>query len=146
MGDSVKYGSLYTETLLGTSLSNEKFKSSPYFKITGNFNYKKSTLHADLNKEKEITTLEEAQKILEFCQNADFWIDDVKTRKTKRHPPLPFITSSLQQEASQKLGMSPKETMSVAQKLYEKGKITYMRTDSLVLSLESPSTIIYSMF
>ena len=119
----------------------KKFESSPYFKISGNFDYEKSTLQADLNKEKEITSLEESRNILEFCQDADFWIDDVKTRKTKRQPPLPFITSSLQQEASQKLGMSPKETMSIAQKLYEKGKITYMRTDSLVLSLEAHQAI-----
>jgi len=65
----------------------------------------------------------------------------VKTRHTKRQPPLPFTTSSLQQEASQKLSMSPKETMSIAQKLYEKGKITYMRTDSLVLSEEAHEAI-----
>jgi DNA topoisomerase-1 len=124
----------------------KKFESSPYFKISGSFAYPTSqkdscALPAELNKEKEITTLEEAQKILEFCQEADFWIDDVKTRHTKRQPPLPFITSSLQQEASQKLGMSPKDTMSIAQKLYEKGKITYMRTDSLVLSEEAHSGI-----
>ena len=119
----------------------KKFESSPYFKISGNFDYEKSTLPADLNKEKEITSIEEAKSILEFSQEADFWIDDVKTRRTKRQPPLPFITSSLQQEASQKLGMSPKETMSIAQKLYEKGKITYMRTDSLVLSDEAHQAI-----
>ena len=68
---------------------------------------------------------------------SNFYIDDVKTKKTKRQPPLPFITSSLQQDASSKLGMSPKDTMSIAQKLYEKGYITYMRTDSLVLSEEA---------
>ena len=119
----------------------KKFQSAPYFKITGNFLYENATLSADLNKEKEITSLEESQKILEFCQEADFWIDDVKTRHTKRQPPLPFTTSSLQQEASQKLSMSPKETMSIAQKLYEKGKITYMRTDSLVLSEEAHEAI-----
>ena len=119
----------------------KKIRERPYFKISGNFDYENSSLQADLNKEKEITSIEEAKTILEFCQEADFWIDDVKTRKTKRQPPLPFITSSLQQEASQKLGMSPKETMSIAQKLYEKGKITYMRTDSLVLSEEAHQAI-----
>lgn len=119
----------------------KKFQSAPYFKITGNFLYENATLSADLNKEKEITSLEESKEILEFCQEADFWIDDVKTRHTKRQPPLPFTTSSLQQEASQKLSMSPKETMSIAQKLYEKGKITYMRTDSLVLSEEAHEAI-----
>ena len=119
----------------------KKFESSNYFKISGNFNYKKSNLYAELNKEKDFTSLEKTNKFLELCKEAEFYIDDIKTRKTKRQPPMPFITSSLQQEASNKLGMSPKDTMSIAQKLYEKGYITYMRTDSLVLSEEAHQNI-----
>ena len=65
----------------------------------------------------------------------------MKTSQSKRKPSPPFITSSLQQEASNKLGMSPTSTMSSAQKLYENGLITYMRTDSIALSDEAHKAI-----
>ena len=117
------------------------FESSNYFKIGGSFKYKKSTLQADLNNEKDFKTSKKVRKFLEECSQSEFFIDEIKTRKTKRQPPLPFITSSLQQEASSKLGINPKETMSIAQKLYEKGYITYMRTDSLALAEEALQNI-----
>lgn len=63
-----------------------------------------------------------------------FTVSDVETRKASRKSPAPFITSTLQQEASRKHGFSPARTMSIAQKLYEQGHITYMRTDSTTLS------------
>ena len=74
-------------------------------------------------------------------KTSKFIITNITKKETKRKPPLPFITSQLQQEASNKLGMSPKETMSIAQKLYENGLITYMRTDSYNLSEEAHKNI-----
>ena len=77
---------------------------------------------------------EEAIAFLESCKGAVFTVEEVDTRPAKKSPAPPFTTSTLQQEASRKLGFSVSRTMSVAQKLYESGKITYMRTDSVNLS------------
>lgn len=79
-------------------------------------------------------TRTEAEKFLEKCKGATFEIKSIETRPTKRSPAAPFTTSTLQQEASRKLGFSVAQTMRVAQKLYESGLITYMRTDSVNLS------------
>lgn len=79
-------------------------------------------------------TRDEAQAFLEKCKDAKFDIKSIETRPTKRSPAAPFTTSTLQQEASRKLGFSVSQTMRVAQKLYESGLITYMRTDSVNLS------------
>lgn len=79
-------------------------------------------------------TQQEAQAFLEKCKSADFTVESIETRPTKRTPAAPFTTSTLQQEASRKLGFSVSQTMRVAQKLYESGLITYMRTDSVNLS------------
>ena len=76
----------------------------------------------------------DARNFLEKCINADFKIENIEVKPLKRKPTAPFTTSTLQQEASRKLGFSVKRTMSVAQKLYEAGFITYMRTDSTSLS------------
>ena len=89
-------------------------------------------LKAELNK--RFDTRDEALAFLEKCKTAEFQIDDVVKKPSKRSPAPPFTTSTLQQEASRKLGFSVSQTMSVAQKLYESGKITYMRTDSVNLS------------
>jgi DNA topoisomerase I len=80
------------------------------------------------------TTKEEARAFLESCKTAEFHIDSVTTRPTKRTPAPPFTTSTLQQEAARKLGFPVAQTMRVAQGLYERGLITYMRTDSMNLS------------
>lgn len=82
-------------------------------------------------------TQKEAEKFLETCNNAVFIVEDLETKPSKRSPAAPFTTSTLQQEASRKLGFSVAQTMSVAQKLYESGNITYMRTDSVNLSNEA---------
>ena len=79
-------------------------------------------------------TEEEARRILEQCAGADFVVEDISTRPVKRSPAPPFTTSTLQQEAARKLGYSVGQTMMLAQKLYENGYITYMRTDSVNLS------------
>lgn len=77
---------------------------------------------------------EEALAFLESCKGARFTVEDIDTRPAKKSPAPPFTTSTLQQEASRKLGFSVSRTMMVAQRLYESGKITYMRTDSVNLS------------
>lgn len=77
---------------------------------------------------------EDALAFLESCKGASYTVDDIDTRPVKKSPAPPFTTSTLQQEASRKLGFSVSRTMTVAQRLYESGKITYMRTDSLNLS------------
>jgi DNA topoisomerase-1 len=82
-------------------------------------------------------TEKEAQDFLESCKGAKFKIADLQTRPAKRSPAPPFTTSTLQQEAARKLGFSVIQTMTVAQKLYEAGKISYMRTDSVNLSDEA---------
>ncbi|MGI9526565.1 MAG: type I DNA topoisomerase [Weeksellaceae bacterium] len=86
---------------------------------------------------KEFDTYEEAKTFIEKCADADFKIADVETRPGKRTPAAPFTTSTLQQEASRKLGYPVARTMRVAQQLYEQGLITYMRTDSVNLSQDA---------
>ncbi len=71
---------------------------------------------------------------MESCKGANYTVSDVNVRPTKRSPAAPFTTSTLQQEASRKLGYGVSKTMLLAQRLYESGKITYMRTDSINLS------------
>ena len=83
---------------------------------------------------RRIKTKAEAQKFLESCKSATFTINDIYTRPLKKSPSAPFTTSTLQQEAARKLGFTVAQTMMIAQRLYESGKITYMRTDSVNLS------------
>jgi DNA topoisomerase-1 len=112
----------------------QQFKSSSSFKVGANFitGGKKSSLIADLPEkiEKKDATL----AFLEKCKSATFKVSDVVTKPSKKSPAAPFTTSTLQQEASRKLGYSVSQTMAIAQRLYEAGKITYMRTDSVNLS------------
>ena len=89
-------------------------------------------LKAELNK--RFDKKEEAIAFLEKCKSAQFKVGDVLTKPGKRTPAAPFTTSTLQQEASRKMGYTVSQTMSIAQRLYEAGKITYMRTDSVNLS------------
>jgi DNA topoisomerase-1 len=115
-------------------VSDFKVKSS--FKINAIFDLGKGkTLVAELPERFE--SEKEANDFLESCKGAKFTIDDLQTRPSKRSPAPPFTTSTLQQEAARKLGFSVIQTMMVAQKLYEAGKISYMRTDSVNLSDEA---------
>ncbi len=93
---------------------------------------KKSKVTAELNK--RFSEKKEAIAFLEKCKTALFAVEDIDTKPAKKSPAPPFTTSTLQQEASRKLGFSVANTMRVAQQLYESGKITYMRTDSVNLS------------
>jgi len=109
-----------------------KFKSEAAFRIVAIFGKGKEAFKAELPE--RFSKQEDAEKFLQDCIGADFDIKSLDTRPTKRSPAAPFTTSTLQQEASRKLGYSVSRTMQVAQKLYESGHITYMRTDSVNLS------------
>lgn len=108
------------------------FKSVSSYRVVANFISGKANVKAELNK--KFTTLEDANAFLEKCAQANFTIESIETKPAKKSPSAPFTTSTLQQEASRKLGFSVAQTMVVAQRLYESGKITYMRTDSVNLS------------
>lgn len=114
----------------------ERFEASASFKITALFNLEKGKmLKAELPK--KFDTEKEAEEFLKKCLNAEFSIENLETKPAKKTPAPPFTTSTLQQEAGRKLGFPVAMTMSVAQKLYEAGKISYMRTDSVNLSEEA---------
>ena len=110
----------------------EAFNASSYFGIRATFNLPDAVLKADLPSRIADGTF--AQAFLEDCKEAEFAIASLEMKPGSKSPAAPFTTSTLQQEAGRKLGMSVKATMTVAQKLYESGKITYMRTDSMNLS------------
>ncbi len=115
----------------------QQFRPKKYFRVTGTFtvpggNGGKTSLNAELSR--RFDTPEEARSFLEICRKSEFQVDSVEKKPVKKSPSPPFTTSTLQQEASRKLGFSVNQTMSVAQRLYESGQITYMRTDSVNLS------------
>ena len=113
------------------------FVSESSYKVTALFevpsvNGEMAEVRAELGR--RFKTKEEARAFLESCKDASFTIGDIVTRPTKKSPAPPFTTSTLQQEAARKLGFSVSQTMVIAQRLYENGQITYMRTDSVNLS------------
>ena len=109
------------------------FKYTSSYKVVANFVVSNNAiLKAELPQ--RFKTKSEAEQFLEKCKSADFTIENLETKPAKKSPAAPFTTSTLQQEASRKLGFSVSQTMTVAQRLYEAGKITYMRTDSVNLS------------
>lgn len=114
----------------------EKFKSTSSFKITALFDImdKKTKYQLEAELPERFDTKAKAIAFLEKCKEAIFTVADIEVKPGKKSPAAPFTTSTLQQEASRKLGFSVARTMMVAQQLYESGKITYMRTDSVNLS------------
>lgn len=106
------------------------FESKPFYKVEGVFN--PGGIHGILNR--KFSTGEEAVAFLEKCRDAVFTVGNIEKKSVTRTPAPPFTTSTLQQEAARKCGFSVKQTMSIAQHLYESGFITYMRTDSTTLS------------
>lgn len=114
----------------------DAFKSKSSFRVTAHFDLGNGkVLNAELAK--NIPTEQEAQQFLEKCVGAEFSIRNLEVKPAKKSPAPPFTTSTLQQEASRKLSFSVAQTMTVAQRLYEAGKISYMRTDSTNLSEEA---------
>lgn len=123
-----------------------EFKSEQYYRVSSEMkpcNEKADAASAlvpcELNK--RFATRDQAVELLEHCKNATFKVADVQVKPIKKCPAPPFTTSTLQQEASRKLGFSVAQTMRVAQSLYESGHITYMRTDSVNLSSLAMGTI-----
>ncbi|MGB8357710.1 MAG: type I DNA topoisomerase [Bacteroidales bacterium] len=119
------------------------FAADSAFRVTGTFNGKNEEAVEVLLKAecpKKFGTETEAKAFLEKCETAAFSVEKIVVRPGTRSPAPPFTTSTLQQEAYRKLGFSVAQTMSVAQRLYEGGKITYMRTDSTNLSLLALNT------
>ena len=115
----------------------QQFKSEPYYRINAIFaitNADGSQSEVKTELDKRFTTHEDAIAFLEKCKDAEFSVANVTKKPLKRMPAPPFTTSTLQQEAARKLGFSVSQTMMVAQRLYESGLITYMRTDSVNLS------------
>ncbi|MGX1639979.1 type I DNA topoisomerase [Sphingobacterium mizutaii] len=111
-----------------------KFNAEAAFKIVAIFNTGNAKDRFKAELPQRFATVEEANQFLNDCANAVFQIKSLETKPSKRTPSAPFTTSTLQQEASRKLGFSVARTMQVAQRLYEAGRITYMRTDSVNLS------------
>jgi DNA topoisomerase-1 len=116
--------------------SIQYFNSETHYKVFAEFsNNQGATFKAGISKNFE--TKKAAESFLKSCANADFKIADLTKKPAKKSPAAPFTTSTLQQEASRKLGFPVGKTMQVAQRLYEEGLITYMRTDSVNLSVDA---------
>ncbi|MBR5087437.1 MAG: type I DNA topoisomerase [Muribaculaceae bacterium] len=116
------------------------FKSEQYYRVGSEMlTIDENTVPCELNK--RYSNRDEAVKLLEHCKDATFTVADIQVKPVKKCPAPPFTTSTLQQEASRKLGFSVAQTMRVAQSLYESGHITYMRTDSVNLSSLAIGTI-----
>jgi DNA topoisomerase-1 len=125
----------------------QAFNYTSKYRVVAFFVKSGETFKATLNK--RFDTEAEAVEFLEACKPADFTVSDIQVRPVKKSPAAPFTTSTMQQEASRKLGFSVSKTMSVAQRLYESGKITYMRTDSVNISqtaIEAAASYISSSF
>jgi len=114
----------------------KNFVQTSAYRVTAQFSFMKDGQEHNLLAElpHRFDTEEETRKFLESCMDASYKVDSIEKKPATRYPAPPFTTSTLQQEAARKLGFSVANTMRIAQQLYESGKITYMRTDSVNLS------------
>jgi DNA topoisomerase-1 len=119
------------EREINNFIPESSYKVEAYF-IAADINGKQVSFKAD--GPNKMSTEKDAKAFLESCKGANYKVIDIQVKPAKRTPAAPFTTSTLQQEASRKMGYSVSKTMLLAQKLYESGKITYMRTDSINLS------------
>ena len=110
----------------------QKHAIETFYKVSAIFSTEKSKIRADVSR--QIKSEQDVQELLQNCSTGNFKVSDVVMKPAVKKPAAPFTTSTLQQEASIKLGFSVSRTMTVAQRLYEAGRITYMRTDSVNLS------------
>jgi len=117
----------------------EDFENSMYYNLKGNLKYVEDII--PVKSSKKFDNKEEIIKIFDLTKTEKFIVKDIKEKEKKQNPSAPFITSSLQIEANSKLGMGSQMTMSICQSLYEKGHITYHRTDSKALSDEALNQI-----
>lgn len=117
----------------------KNFVPEEYFRVTADFESTSGSLHTELSH--RLPDREAAESLLNACVNARFSVSDITVKPLKKSPAPPFTTSTLQQEAARKLGFTVSQTMMVAQRLYESGHITYMRTDSVNLSRLAIDTI-----
>lgn len=118
----------------------KRFKSEPYFRVIAQFaTADGSALRGELNR--RMPDIVDAEQFLNSCTDGHFKVANIAVKPLKKVPAAPFTTSTLQQEASRKLGFTVSQTMMVAQRLYEAGHITYMRTDSLNLSDQAMAAI-----
>ena len=127
----------------------QAFNSEPFYNVNGIFaitNPDGSQTEVKAQLEKRLKTHEEVTAFLEACKEATFTVRSVSKKPTKRTPAPPFTTSTLQQEAARKLGFTVSQTMMVAQRLYESGRITYMRTDSVNLSILAEDAVQIEIF
>ena len=128
--------SVTTRLIVDREREIQEFKSERYYRVSALFTVPNGAdtllVKAELNG--RFKTEEEVQHFLEQCKDASFEVSSVQTKPQQRVPAPPFTTSTLQQEATRKLGFTVSQTMMVAQRLYESGLITYMRTDSVNLS------------
>ncbi len=116
------------------------FKPEEYFRVSADFvTSAGASLKAELNK--RLPDYTQAKQLVEDCKTAAFTVTDTSVKQVTKSPAPPFTTSTLQQEASRKLGFTVSQTMMIAQRLYEQGFITYMRTDSVNLSSLAINTI-----
>ena len=119
----------------------ENFKSISSYRVSAIFTTPEDkTFKSEISR--KFQTLEGSEVFLKQCLTASYKISELETKPAKKSPSAPFTTSTLQQEASRKLGYSVAQTMNVAQRLYESGKITYMRTDSVNLSNDARQSCI----
>ena len=134
--------SVATRMIVERELEIKKFKSEEYWSLSGDFSddKTKNKFTADLSKingktfDKLSIKKEDAENLEKTIKDSKYSIDKIEKKEISKNPSAPFTTSTLQQAANRHLGFSAKQTMSIAQKLYEQGHITYMRTDSLNLS------------
>ncbi|MDE6311658.1 MAG: type I DNA topoisomerase [Muribaculaceae bacterium] len=128
--------SVAVRLIVERELEIRNFVSEPYYRVFGYFTAAEGpAFKAELSK--RFATAAEAHEFLESCAGANFTIGEITVKPMRKSPAPPFTTSTLQQEAARKLGFSVSQTMMIAQKLYENGHITYMRTDSVNLSQEA---------